>query len=112
VVCTEHGQLQGSTEQGERALRIIGLSLSEEALADYVAKNELKLSVYSGLSTETKEAYKLSGTPQTIVVSPEGRVLQNWMGAYVGNQKSEVEAFFHVSLPDLRELPKTESAKN
>jgi len=92
--------------------RVIGLSLSEEGLPEYVTKNGLKLPVYSGLSTEVKERYKLSGTPQTIVVSPDGRVLQNWMGAYVGDQKSQVEAFFHVSLPGLREMPKAEAAKN
>jgi hypothetical protein len=87
-------------ESGE--YRFIGLSLSEDTLAEYVATNDLKLPVYSGLSIDTKAAYKLSGTPQTIVVSPEGRVLQNWMGAYVGDQKSQIEAFFHVTLPGVR----------
>jgi peroxiredoxin len=82
--------------------RFIALSLSDEGLAQYVAKNKLKTPIYSDLSTEVKKAYKLSGTPQTIVVSPEGRVLQTWMGAYVGDQKSQVEAFFHLSLPGLR----------
>jgi hypothetical protein len=36
-------------------------------------KNDLKLPVYSGLSNETKAAYKLSGTPQTIVISPRAK---------------------------------------
>jgi hypothetical protein len=88
-------------ESGE--YRFIALSLSEDTLAEYVAKNDLKLPVYSGLSMDTKAAYKLSGTPQTIVVSSDGRVLQNWMGAYVGHQKSQVEAFFHVTLPGIRQ---------
>ena len=95
-----------------RHYRFIGLSLSDTGLTEYVAKNELMLPIYSGLPEETKRAYKLSGTPQTIVISPEGRVLQNWMGAYVGDQQKQVEAFFHVSLPGLRELPKAEAAKN
>ena len=87
-------------EAGE--YRFIALSLSEDTLAEYVAKNDLKLPVYSGLSSETKVAYKLSGTPRTIVISPEGKVLQDWPGAYVGNQKSRIEAFFHVTLPGIR----------
>jgi peroxiredoxin len=91
--------------------RFIGLSLSEGGLAEYVAKNELKLPVYSGLSPETLKTYKLGSTPQTIVISPEGKVLQNWTGAYVGDQKSQVEAFFHVTLPGLRELPVEERSK-
>jgi peroxiredoxin len=92
--------------------RFVGLSLSEEALPEYVAKNDLNFPVYSALSPETVKTYKLGNTPQTIVVSPEGRVLQNWMGAYVGDQKSQVEAFFQVSLPGLRELPNAEATKN
>jgi len=99
-------------DKGSGQYRFVGLSLSDEGLAQHVAKNDLNLPVYSGLSTEAKQAYKLSGTPQTIVVSPESRVLQNWMGAYVGSQKSEIEAFFHVSLPGLRELPRSDATKN
>jgi peroxiredoxin len=90
--------------------RFLGLSLSEQGLAHYVAQNELRLPVFSDLSAESKVAYKLSGTPQTIVVSAEGRVLQTWVGAYVGDQKSQVEAFFHVSLPGLRDVPKENAA--
>ncbi len=92
--------------------RFIGLSLSDNTLPEYVAKNDLKLPVYSGLPPETLKTYKLGSTPQTIVISPEGKVLQDWVGAYVGDQKSQVEAFFRVSLPGLRELPKAEAAKN
>jgi len=92
--------------------RFVGVSLAEQGLAEYVMKNELKVPVYSGLSPETLTTYKLGGTPQTIVISPEGRVLQDWVGAYVGNQKSEVEAFFHVSLPGIRELPEEKVATN
>jgi hypothetical protein len=96
-------------EKGSSQYRFIGLSLSEEGLPEYVAKNEFKLPVYSGVSNTAKQAYKLSGTPETIVISPEGRVLQTWMGAYVGEQKSQVEAFFHTTLPGLRSSPQSET---
>jgi len=86
--------------------RFIGLSLSEEGLAQYVSKNGLGVPVYSGLSPEALKTYKLGSTPQTIVISQEGKVLQDWAGAYVGDQKSQIETFFHVSLPGI----KTESA--
>ncbi len=92
--------------------RFIGLSLSEETLTQYIAKNGLKLPVYSSLSPETLKTYKLGSTPQTIVISPEGEVLQDWLGAYIGDQKSQVEAFFHVSLPGLKELPEVKAATN
>jgi peroxiredoxin len=90
-------------KEGSR-YRVIGLSLSQEGLAQYLSKNELKLPVYSGLSDETKRIYKLSGTPQTIVISPEGKVLEDWVGAWAGDQKSQVEAFFHVALPGIQSL--------
>jgi peroxiredoxin len=90
--------------------RFIGLSLSADTLPEYVAKNELRLPVYSDLSPEALKTYKLGSTPQTIVISPEGKVLQDWVGAYVGDQKSQVEAFFHVNLPGLRQLPASQVA--
>lgn len=96
-------------EKEKDQYRIIGLSLSQEGLAEYVAKNRLALPIYSGLSDEAKKAYRLSGTPQTIVVSPEGRVLQNWVGAYAGKNQEDIEAYFHVKLPGLREVPKEEA---
>jgi peroxiredoxin len=88
--------------------RFIGLSLSDEALHQYVAKNDLNLPVYSSLSPETLKTYKLGSTPQTIVISSEGKVLQDWAGAYVGHQKSQIEAFFHVALPGLRADPEAD----
>src|SRR5258708_28757837 len=57
--------------------RIIRLSLSKEGLVQYAAKNGLDLPIYSGLSMATRLAYRLSGTPETIVVSHEGRVLHD-----------------------------------
>src|SRR5712692_7532311 len=112
MVCAQAGEFQNPTGQRGGRYRFIGLSLSEAALAEYVAKNDLKLPVYSGLSPETLKTYKLGSTPQTIVISPQGKVLEDWAGAYVGDRKSQVEAFFHVTLPGLRELPKADAAKN
>jgi peroxiredoxin len=89
----------------------VGLSLSKEGLSEYVAAHELKVPIYTGLSKETQKSYKLVGTPQTIVVSPEGKVLQDWVGAYSGDQKSQVEAFFHVTLPGIASAPNPSDTK-
>jgi len=35
--------------------------------------------------------------------------LQNWMGAYVGEQKKEIQEYFGIRLPGLRELPRGEA---
>jgi len=82
--------------------RFIALSLSKESLPEYVATHKLTIPIYASPSVEMQTTYKLGGTPQTIVISTEGRVLQNWAGAYVDDQKSQIEAFFHVTLPGIR----------
>jgi hypothetical protein len=54
------------------------------------------------ISEASRQAYRFSGTPHTLVVSPEGRVVTSWVGAYTGAAKTRVERFFRVSLPELR----------
>jgi peroxiredoxin len=106
------GNIDTLVDRRKSEYRFIGISLSDAGLAQYVSINGFQMPVYTGLPPEVIKVYKLGITPQTIVVSPGGQVLQNWIGAYVGEQKSQVEAFFHVSLPGLRDLPKPGAAKN
>jgi hypothetical protein len=47
-------------------------------------------------SDETLRALRLSGVPQTIVFSREGRVEKSWVGGYEAGQKVEVYAYFGV----------------
>jgi hypothetical protein len=79
--------------------RFVGLSLHEEELQEYVARNPLGFPVYSQLSLEIRRAYRLGVTPALIVVSTEGRVLRTWRGAFSGRQASEIESYFRVRLP-------------
>lgn len=82
--------------------RFIGISLSKEGLTEYVAKNGLTVPVYTDLSDQTRKAYKMVGTPQTIVVSRDGKVIQNWMGAYTGEQQRQLEEYFGIKLPGVK----------
>jgi peroxiredoxin len=81
--------------------RFIGLSLSENNLRDYLSRNDLGFPVYTNLSRNTQSVYKLGGTPQTIVVSADGRVQKKWMGAYADDVQREIEEYFHTRLPGL-----------
>jgi peroxiredoxin len=81
------------------AYRFVGLSLTSDKLADYVRQNNFAFPVYTELPFFTTSTYKLGGTPQTIIVSQEGRVLKNWMGSYEGTLEQEVEDFFQIQLP-------------
>ena len=67
-----------------------------------MAAHPLTFPVYTDIPKELGEAYKMFGTPQTVVVLPKAQVIRNWVGAYAGNQRSEIEAYFHLTLPGLR----------
>jgi peroxiredoxin len=88
-------------EQAKHDYRFIGLSLSSNELRDYVKDNNLGFPVYSGMSHVFSTAYKVGGTPETLVISPEGRVLKNWKGAYMNDVQKEIEQYFKVSLPGI-----------
>jgi hypothetical protein len=81
--------------------RFIGLSLAEPGLKDYVEGHQLNFPMYARLTSETSRSLGLGGTPQTIVISPDGRVLKNWTGAYIEHLRPEVEAYFGIRLPGL-----------
>ena len=79
--------------------RLIGLSLSSVGLDEYVAQQGMNFPIYTNLSQQSIAAYHLGGTPTTIVVSAEGKLLREWKGAYMGRSKREIEEYFGVSVP-------------
>jgi len=55
--------------------------------------------VYADIKPEVRSAYQLGGTPETIVISPENKVMGVWRGAYESGVKQEIEKFLQVQLP-------------
>lgn len=86
-----------------QSYQFIGVSLSDSGLNEYVSSHKLAFPIYKQPSKETIKQLDLGSTPQTIVISPQGKVLKNWVGAY-GSTKSEIEAYFGVQLPGITEL--------
>lgn len=84
-------------EQKVGEYRVLGISLSEDGLEQYVAEKGFKFPVYSGLGVEPTLAYKLGRVPQTTIVSSEGKVLANWHGPYDGSQRSAIESHFGLT---------------
>lgn len=78
---------------------LIGLSLSSAGLEEYVTQEGIDFPVYTNLSPKSVAAYRLGGTPTTIVVSADGKLLREWKGAYIGDSKREIEEYFDVSFP-------------
>ena len=95
--------LRTLAEQTKGRYRVVGLSLSSDSLREYVAKHDLHFPIYTGLSPQVVVSYRLGGTPQTILVSDEGKLLHEWKGAYMGSTKKEIEEYFDVRLPGIDE---------
>jgi peroxiredoxin len=79
--------------------RFVGLSLSKDKLAQYVTENRLDFPVYADLQGEVVSAYHLGATPQTLLISPEGRVEKSWTGVYTSETGEEIEHLFKLKLP-------------
>lgn len=78
--------------------RFIGLSLSSNGLREYVSQYGLEFPVYSDPIGATASAYK-GGTPRTLVISSQGKILESWFGAYTGEIQQQVERYFKTRLP-------------
>jgi hypothetical protein len=83
--------------------RFIALSLTDKDLEQYIADKQIDIPVFVNPAEESRQQYRLGSIPQTIVVSSNGKVLQNWVGAYTGAGQVEIEKFFGVKLPGLGE---------
>ncbi len=81
--------------------RFVGLSLESEKLIDYVTGHKLNFPIYTDLPLFPTREYKLGGTPQTIVVSPQGVVMKTWSGAFAEETQKDVESYFKVRLPGI-----------
>lgn len=83
--------------------RFIGLSTTSSKLSEYLKSTPLPFPVLAADSSRLPDGLDLSGTPQTIVVAPNGRVRKVWRGALQGAPRSDAEAFFHIALPGVAE---------
>jgi hypothetical protein len=86
---------------------VVALSLAADA-GDSAKRFPGHVAVYVDPAAELYGPYHLGATPATLVVSPSGRVLKSWIGAYGGTVQKEVEAYFRLRLPGLvpRDLAK------
>ena len=102
--CTKNIEnIKALAESTKGRYRVIGLSLSSNNLQQYVTKSEFTFPVYSDLSPGAAIAYRMGGTPQTIVISSEGKLVKEWKGAYMGNTKKEIETQFGLELPGIKQ---------
>jgi hypothetical protein len=93
--------------------RVAALALDSDvaAITRYVTANGLTPPVYARLSAQTFEAYGFGAVPLTLVISPDGHLLQRWHGAYTGASQREIEDFFNVTLPGLMTSPAAQAGR-
>jgi thioredoxin-related protein len=100
--CTRNLQnVKALAKEVDKDFNFVGLSLVSDKLRDYIALHKVGFPVYTELPSDVIAAYKFGGTPQTIVVSPEGKILKNWAGAYSGSVQEEIEQYFSIKMPGL-----------
>lgn len=96
-----HDNINALANSRNEQYRFIAISLSDQGLKEYLEINKYSFPVFKNISRKSAEQMKLGSTPQTLVVSSDGKVLKNWIGAYNPQLQSEIETYFKVKLPGL-----------
>lgn len=99
VWCSRNLEAIRTVQAGASGYRLIGLAPSNDGLKEYVEQNHLTFPVYFASSKGSLKALKITGTPETIVISPAGVVQKVLFGACAGKTGQEVEKMFGVRLP-------------
>lgn len=82
--------------------RVVGLSLSPTPLKERRRQvAALGFPVLFDLAPHNLTSYRLGGTPETLIVGADGRLLEVWVGAYGEGVATEIERYFQVKLPGL-----------
>jgi hypothetical protein len=93
--------IRSLSSQGAAEEQFIGLATTDENLDAYLQKSPLPFPVY--VIDDPAQLVKLDfiGTPQTVEISPMGKVLHNWVGAYTPEIAASIESRFSAKLPGL-----------
>jgi hypothetical protein len=73
-----------------RNFQIVGISLDEEGLQDYVKTADLNFPIYTNIRKDDIQRLGLGATPQTLLISG-GTIKQDWSGAYSGELLKQVD---------------------
>jgi len=79
---------------------VIGLSLERDGLEDMVARDRIQFPMYTDVPRDIVRAYGLGATPETLVVTTDGKIVRSWIGGYAGALQTAIEQFFSLNLPD------------
>jgi hypothetical protein len=84
---------------GDR-FRLVAVTAERDVRA-FADERGLALEILQGISEDTRRAFGFRATPHTVVVSSQGLITQEWLGAYDRGARRGIERLFEVTLPGL-----------
>ena len=75
---------------------------TEGGLEAFAKARQLDFEILGNLDSASIAEFGRGPTPRTLVVTRDGVVSQEWIGAFMGRTERQVEDLFGVSLPGLR----------
>ena len=96
--CTRNlDNIKALAEGTSEKYKLMGLSTSINGLKDYVVEHGLGFPVYAMQPSDRSRLR--TGTPRTLIMSTDGKIIENWFGAYGGELQNKVEEYFQITLP-------------
>jgi peroxiredoxin len=92
---------QAVAHQTKGTFDFVAVALSNDGLKKCISDNQLDWTIVNDVPEDILSAYRLYGTPATIVLDRDNKVLHAWSGAFSGNVSEEVERALAVKLPGL-----------
>lgn len=80
----------------------VAVAVNATGLEDYLSRTPLPWTIVRDVPEDVRKAFRMGGTPATIVVARGGRVQNVWTGAYTPTIQAAVEHVFRLKLPGLR----------
>lgn len=90
--------------QSQSRFRVVSLSLTGKNLSAYRVRYNVRSTMLHSPEATAVAKYGFSITPQTLLISPSGVILEHWIGAYISDRRRSIERALGVALPDLLEL--------
>jgi peroxiredoxin len=87
-----------------RHFRLIGISLDDNGLKQYVESQHFTFPVYSDVAPDERVRLAMGGTPQTLMIA-NGAIVRDWQGAYTPELQKEIEATLGIKLPGVSANP-------
>jgi len=99
--CEENwANVQALSAAAEGRFRFVAVA-AETGLAGFARDHNLDFDILGGVSAEALKSLGFGATPHLLVVSSEGQISEEWVGAFRGRQQRAIESFFEVKLPGL-----------